>query len=208
AQMAGAFPLDVEAAHIDLLAITGHKSLFGPQGTGGLWIRKGVEAVLEPLMRGGTGSRSESEFQPDFLPDKYESGTPNTAGLAGLEAGVTFVLSEGVETIRAREEYLTRLLIEGLQSIPGVTVYGTGEVARQTAAVSFNIGGVTPSEVAVRLEDEHDVLCRPGLQCAPVAHRTIGTFPLGTVRLSPGYFTRDDEIERALEAVAAIAEAR
>jgi len=208
AQTAGAFPLDVEAAHIDLLAITGHKSLFGPQGTGGLWIRKGVEAVLEPLMRGGTGSRSESEFQPDFLPDKYESGTPNTAGLAGLEAGVTFVLSEGVETIRAREEYLTRLLIEGLQSIPGVTVYGTGEVARQTAAVSFNIGGVTPSEVAVRLEDEHDVLCRPGLQCAPVAHRTIGTFPLGTVRLSPGYFTRDDEIERALEAVAAIAEAR
>jgi len=203
AQSAGAYPLDVPSMNVDLLAFTGHKSLFGPQGTGGVFIRKGVE--LEPLMRGGTGSRSDSDHQPDFLPDKYESGTPNTVGLAGLGAGVRFVLSQGVDALREKEEKLMYLLIERLGAIPGVTLYGSGDARKQVAVLSFNIAGLAPSEVAMRLEEEYDILCRPGLQCAPIAHKTLGTFPRGTVRVSPGYFTTEDEIDIVLKAVCNIA---
>ncbi|MCL0097728.1 aminotransferase class V-fold PLP-dependent enzyme [Dehalococcoidia bacterium] len=205
AQSAGAYPLDVSFTKVDLLAFTGHKSLFGPQGTGGLYVRQGVEDVVEPLMRGGTGSRSDSEHQPDFLPDKYESGTPNTVGLAGLGAGVQFVLSQGVDALREKEEKLMYLLIEGLGAIPGVTLYGSGDAREQVAVLSFNIAGIASSEVAMRLEEEYDILCRPGLQCAPIAHRTLGTFPGGTVRVSPGYFTTEDEVDIVIKAVCNIA---
>ena len=126
AQTAGCYPLDVEGMYIDLLAFSGHKGLYGPQGTGGLYIRKGLESDIEPLKYGGTGSHSEYEYQPDFLPDKYESGTPNTVGLAGLCAGVRFVLSQGLAVIRKREQTLTQSLVDGLKSITGVTVYGNG----------------------------------------------------------------------------------
>jgi cysteine desulfurase family protein len=205
AQSAGAYPLDVSSMNVDLLAFTGHKSLFGPQGTGGLYIRQGVEDLIEPLMRGGTGSRSDSEYQPDFLPDKYESGTPNTVGLAGLGAGVQFVLSRGVDALREKEEKLMHHLIEGLGAIPGVTLYGSGDAREQVAVLSFNITGVAPSEVAMRLEEEYDILCRPGLQCAPIAHKTLGTFPGGTVRVSPGYFTTEDEVDIVIKAICNIA---
>jgi len=205
AQTAGACAIDVNDLNIDLLAFTGHKSLFGPQGTGGLYIRDGLEEVLCPLMEGGTGSRSEHEFQPDFLPDKYESGTPNTIGIVGLEAGVCFILSEGVYKIRAREEYLTRILIEELQRIDNVVVYGSRDVTKQTAVVSLNISNLSPSDVAMRLEDDYGVMCRVGLQCAPSAHRTIGTFPEGTVRISPGYYTTEEEIEHTIAAIRMIA---
>ncbi|MCL0076648.1 aminotransferase class V-fold PLP-dependent enzyme [Dehalococcoidia bacterium] len=205
AQSAGAYPLDVSFTKVDLLAFTGHKSLFGPQGTGGLYVRQGVEDVVEPLMRGGTGSRSDSEHQPDFLPDKYESGTPNTVGLAGLGAGVQFVLSQGVDALREKEEKLMHHLIEGLGAIPGVTLYGSGDAREQVAVLSFNIAGIASSEVAMRLEEEYDILCRPGLQCAPIAHRTLGTFPGGTVRVSPGYFTTEDEVDIVIKAVCNIA---
>lgn len=203
AQTAGAYPIDVEAINVDLLGFTGHKSLFGPQGTGGLFIRDGIE--LEPLKRGGTGSRSEFEVQPDFLPDCYESGTPNTVGLAGLGAGVAFVLKEGVADIRAHELALTRQLIDSLHSIDGVRVYGTGDAQRQVAVVSFTIDGVSPSDVAEWLDEDYEIMCRVGLHCAPRAHRTIGTFPQGTIRLSPGYFTTEADIARCVVAVAAIA---
>ncbi|MCL0037166.1 aminotransferase class V-fold PLP-dependent enzyme [Dehalococcoidia bacterium] len=205
AQSAGAYPLDVSFMKVDLLAFTGHKSLFGPQGTGGLYIRQGVEDVVEPLMHGGTGSRSDSEHQPDFLPDKYESGTPNTVGLAGLGAGVQFVLSQGVDALREKEEKVMHHLIEGLGAIPGVTLYGSGDAREQVAVLSFNIAGIASSEVAMRLEEEYDILCRPGLQCAPIAHKTLGTFPGGTVRVSPGYFTTEDEADIVLRAVCNIA---
>jgi cysteine desulfurase family protein len=205
AQTAGAYPLDIPSMNVDLLAFTGHKSLFGPQGTGGLYIRQGVEDLIEPLMRGGTGSRSDSDHQPDFLPDKYESGTPNTVGLAGLGAGVQFVLSRGVDALREKEEELMHHLIEGLGAIPGVTLYGSGDAREQVAVLSFNIASVAPSEVAMRLEEEYDILCRPGLQCAPIAHKTLGTFPGGTVRVSPGYFTTEYEIGIFLKAVSNIA---
>jgi cysteine desulfurase / selenocysteine lyase len=207
AQTAGAYPIDTKAMNIDLLAFTGHKSLFGPPGTGGLCVAKGAEDVLEPIMRGGTGSASESEYHPRFLPDKYESGTPNTVGLAGLTAGVAFVLTQGVANIRLREEKLTRLLIDGMQKIPRVTLYGCRDVRQRVAVVSFTIGGLSSSEVAMQLDEDYDIMCRPGLQCAPLAHKTLGTFPSGTVRLSPGYFTTEDNIHTTLDAIARIADA-
>ncbi len=202
AQTAGAYPIDVQADGIDLLGFTGHKSLYGPMGTGGLIIGERVDlARLEPLKRGGTGSRSELEEQPDFLPDMCESGTPNAVGLAGLAAGVRWVLERGVETIRAHEVALTQRLIDGLREIPGVTVYGGLDATHQTATVSFNIAGLEPSEVGLRLDEEYGIMCRVGLHCAPAAHRTIGTFPVGTVRFGLGAFSTVEEIDAALEAV-------
>jgi cysteine desulfurase/selenocysteine lyase len=205
AQTAGALPIDVETMKIDLLAFTGHKSLYGPQGTGGLYIREGLEEKLEPLIRGGTGSRSESQEQPDFMPDKYESGTPNTVGIAGLGAGARFCLAQGIAHIRAKEEGLTRMLIEGLSSTPGVVLYGCGDAKKQVAICSFTIRDLTPSEITMELDEECGIMSRPGLHCAPIAHQTIGTSPQGTVRLSAGYFTTDEEIAVAIEAVRKIA---
>jgi cysteine desulfurase / selenocysteine lyase len=206
AQTGGAYPLDMEASCIDLLGFTGHKSLGGPTGTGGLIFGDRVdERQIDPLLRGGTGSRSEHEVQPDFLPDMYESGTPNVVGLAGLEAGVRWVLERGVEVIHAHEVALSRRLIEGLRAIRGVVVYGTLDPALQTATVSFNIAGLAPSEVGLLLDDEYGILCRVGLHCAPAAHRTIGTFPTGTVRFGLGAFNTAEDVDIAVDAVGALA---
>ncbi len=206
AQTAGAYSLDMKTMPIDLLAFTGHKGLFGPQGTGGLCIGERVEVGdLRPLKRGGTGSRSEREEQPTFLPDKCESGTPNTVGLAGLRAGVEFVLEHGVEAIRVHEVGLTRWLIEGLLHIPGVILYGGHDAEVQTATVSFNVEGLAPSEVGLRLDEEYEIMSRVGLHCAPAAHRTIGTFPVGTVRFGLSYFNTVEEVDAALIAVREIA---
>jgi len=207
AQTAGAYPIHVQADGIDLLAFTGHKSLYGPMGTGGLVIGERVDVSrLEPLKRGGTGSRSEREEQPDFLPDMCESGTPNAVGLAGLGAGLRWVRERGVDAIRAHEMMLTQRLIDGLLNIPGVTVYGGHDAARQTATVSFNIAGLDCSEVGLRLDEEYGILCRVGLHCAPAAHRTLGTFPVGTVRFGLGAFNTADEVDAALLAVARLAQ--
>ena len=171
AQTGGAYPIDVQADGIDLLGFTGHKSLYGPMGTGGLVIGERVDvARIEPLKWGGTGSRSELEEQPDFLPDMCESGTSNAVGLAGLEAGVRWVLERGVETIRAHEVELAQGLIGGLRNIPstgsgrrsGVTVYGGLDANRQIATVSFNITGMEPSEVGLRLDEKYGIMCRVG----------------------------------------------
>lgn len=205
AQTAGALPIDCKKMRIDLLAFTGHKSLYGPQGTGGLYIREGFEKGLAPLMQGGTGSRSEFQEQPDFMPDKYESGTPNTVGVAGLGAGARFCLAQGVAHIRAKEEGLTHMLIEGLGSIPGVLVCGCGDAKKQVAICSFTIRDLSPSEITMELDEEFGIMSRPGLHCAPLAHQAIATFPQGTVRLSAGYFTTEEEIAVAIEAVEKIA---
>ena len=206
AQTGGAYPVDVQADGIDLLAFTGHKSLYGPMGTGGLILGERVDlSRLEPLVRGGTGSRSEREEQPDFAPDMYESGTPNAVGLAGLNAGVRWVLERDVEAVCSHEEALTRQLLAGLGDIPGVTVYGGLDGARQTATVSFNLAGMEPSEVGLRLDEEYGIMCRVGLHCAPAAHRTLGTFPNGTVRFGLGAFNTSDEVDAALSAVGQLA---
>lgn len=205
AQTAGAVPLDMGAMHIDLLAFTGHKSLYGPQGTGGLCLGERVRDALRPLVHGGTGSASDSDVHPDFLPDRLEAGTLNAVGLAGLGAGLAFVEARGVAAIRAHEAMLTARLLDGLRGISGVRVVGPGDAARQTAVVSFSLEGWSCSEVATALEERAGVCCRAGLQCAPLAHRQLGTFPEGTVRFSLGTFNREDEVDTALAALRELA---
>ena len=207
AQSAGAIPIDMQETGVDLLAFTGHKSMLGPQGTGGLVIGESIDTKqMKPLIYGGTGSRSESEYQPEDLPDKFESGTSNGVGIAGLAAGVKYVLETGVETIRAREVEMIDALIRGLSAISGVKVHGTQDASKSVAAISFTIDGKSVSDVGMRLGDEFGIMTRVGLHCAPAAHRTLGTFPNGTVRLAPGIFTTPDEIQQTLRAVETIAE--
>ncbi len=204
AQSCGCIPIDVKKLGIDILCFTGHKSLLGPQGTGGLYVREGVEKEIVPLLRGGSGSRSDSEEQPDFLPDMLEAGTPNTIGIAGLAAGVRYVLDCSVESIRRREMILAKRFLGGAETIQGVTQYGSADPRKRTAVFSFTVDGMSPSETAFLLDERFQIMCRPGLQCAPAAHRTLGTFPQGTVRFSFGPFTREDEIDKALKALEAL----
>jgi cysteine desulfurase/selenocysteine lyase len=205
AQTAGALPIDVQSMQIDLLAFTGHKSLFGPQGTGGLFVREGLEKEILPIMRGGTGSRSEFEEQPEFMPDCYESGTPNTVGMAGLDAGVGYIATRGVESIRAHEERLTGLFLAGIEKIEGVRVYGLKDSQRQMPVVSLGVRGMDPGSASLELDERFGIMTRPGLHCAPAAHKTIGTYPNGTIRFSFGCFNTEDQVGRALEAVRELA---
>jgi cysteine desulfurase family protein len=206
AQTAGAYSIDVERDRIDLLAFTGHKSLYGPQGTGGLVIGERInEREMTPLKQGGTGSRSEFEEQPNFLPDRFESGTPNGVGIAGLLAGIQLVLEKGVEQIRQNEMTLAQKLIEGLKEIHQLKIYGPENLNDRVATLSFNFSHLSPSEGALRLEKEFGILCRPGLHCAPAAHHTIGTFPEGTIRFGLSAFNTEEEIEAAVQAVSQIA---
>ena len=206
AQTAGTVRIDVEEMGIDLLACPGHKGLYGPQGTGFLYISPKVE--LRPIIFGGTGSRSDVEVMPDFLPDRYEAGTLNTPGIAGLSAGVEYILATGRDTIRAHEVSLCGRLIEGLSGIPGVVVYGVSDASMRASVVSFNVEGVDPGAVGDRLDSDFDIAARVGLHCAPDAHKAIGTFPRGAVRLSPGYFNTESEMDVAVEAVREIAKGR
>lgn len=202
AQTAGIIPIEVEKAKIDLLAFTGHKGLYGPMGTGGIYIGKGIE--IEPTIRGGTGTQSELEEQPPGLPERLESGTANAPGIAGLGAGVEFVLENGVDQIRNHESRLIQDLIERLKTIKGIDLYGPCDHRMQTATLSLNLKGVHPQEVARVLETEFEILVRAGLHCCPSAHKILGTYPNGTVRFSFGRFNtlQDvDKIHRALEEI-------
>ena len=201
AQTAGAVPIDLATMGVDLLAFTGHKSLYGPQGTGGLCIGERAKGRLRPLLHGGTGSVSDSDVHPEFLPDCFEAGTLNGVGLAGLGAGLAFVEERGVAAIRAHEAALTARLLDGLRALPRVRVFGPGDAQRRIAVVSFNLEGWSCSEVATALEERAGLCCRAGLHCAPLAHRQLGTFPGGTVRFSLGAFNREDEVDTALGAL-------
>jgi selenocysteine lyase/cysteine desulfurase len=202
AQTAGALPINMSEMGIDLLAFTGHKELQGPPGIGGLVIADNIDiSQIEPLIRGGTGSRSESEEQPDDLPDKFESGTANLAGIAGLGAGLKWIQERGIDEIRNHLKKLSRSLIDGLSSLPNVKVYGTLDPQRSVAIISFTVDGMRVSEIGLRLDEEFGVLSRVGLHCAPAAHKTIGSFPEGTVRLAPGVFTTIDDIQKAIQAI-------
>ena len=204
AQTAGKYPIDVQASNIDLLALSGHKGLFGPPGTGVLYAGNRVD--LDPLREGGTGSYSEQEEQPYLLPDRYESGTINSVGISGLGAGLRYILSEGLERISAHGQYLIDRLIEGLANVPKVRLYGGAkDRSKQAPIVSLNIEGYEPGEVGAILDQTFDVKVRTGLHCAPGAHRTLGTFPLGTVRLSLGYFNTKEEIDLTVHALEKIA---
>ena len=199
AQSAGALPIDLSSLPVDLLAASGHKGLLGPQGTGFLYVRPGVDVV--PLVEGGTGSRSESDRQPDFYPDALESGTQNSVGIAGLAVSLAWILRKGVAAIRERELARMEELTTGLSRIPGVRLFGPADPARRASVVSFLVDGMDPAEVGRRLEREHGVLVRAGLHCSPNGHRTLGTFPEGTVRASPGPFTTRRDIARFLSGV-------
>jgi cysteine desulfurase family protein len=198
AQTAGAYPIDMQAMRIDLLAFTGHKALYGPQGTGGLCIGERARGLIAPLIHGGTGSASDSDQQPDFLPDRYEAGTLNAVGLSGLAAGIAFVESTGVEQLRAHERALTSQLISGLERIAGIRLYGAANPEKQVAVVAFNLDGWNCAQVASELEERGGICCRVGLHCAPYAHQQLGTFPEGTVRFSFGAFNQPNEIDTAL----------
>ena len=199
AQTAGLLPIDVQKMNIDLLAAPGHKSLYGPQGTGFLYIANGVD--LKPLKEGGTGTESDSDEQPETLPHGFESGTLNTPGIAGLGAGISFVLEQGIIKIWKKERSLTQNLIRGLKKIKGVRIFGPGEMEEQVPVVSFNVESMDPAEVGFLLDDLYDIQVRTGLHCAPHAHRTLGTFPAGTVRVSMGFFNTAEEIKALLRAI-------
>lgn len=203
AQTAGTFPIDVQAMGIDLLAFAGHKGLLGPQGTGGLYIRENLNLI--PLKEGGTGGNSEFLTQPKICPDRYESGTLNTPGIAGLGAGIGFIFQEGLMKIREKERILTERLLNGLEEIPGVILYGPPRGIERAPVISWNIEGKEPSEVSFLLDKMFDIETRSGLHCAPDAHRTLGTFIRGTVRLGLGYFNTKEEVDQCLEAIASIA---
>lgn len=202
AQSAGYFPLDLEGMGIDLLAAPGHKGLYGPPGTGILALAAGLK--LEPLLVGGTGGSASSPDQPEGLPERFESGTINTPAIAGLKAGLDFLLETGLDAIRAKGKLLVEQIVEGLRAVPGATVYGpaTGE---RGGAVSFNLEGRDPAEIGFLLDSEYDISVRAGLHCAPDVHRSIGTYPTGTVRVSPGFFNSTEDISFFLKAIRAIA---
>ena len=197
AQSAGIVDIDLKKLDIDMLATAGHKSLFGPQGTGLLYLRK-PELVMHTV-EGGTGSRSNEVYQPLDMPDKLEAGTPNGHGIIALGAGVKFILDEGIEKIRNHEEELTKLFIDGLKTIDGVEIYGVLDEKQKTPVVSINMEGVDSSILSYVLDDEYDIQTRPGLHCAPLAHETIGTIKKGAVRFSFSYFNEKDEIIYAIE---------
>lgn len=203
AQTAGVYPIDVEELKVDLLAFTGHKGLLGPTGTGGLYIAPGID--LKPLKEGGTGGESILERQPDHLPDKYEAGTPNLVGLAGLGAAVRYILDRGLENIRRHERELTQRALETFPQVPALTLYGPSSAEERVAVLSFNLGGLPPEEVSYVLDEAYHIMVRAGLHCAPQAHRCLGTVDRGTVRIGLGIFNTEEELEYLTKALKEIA---
>ncbi|RKX21557.1 MAG: cysteine desulfurase [Candidatus Zixiibacteriota bacterium] len=206
AQTVGHLPIDVQEIPIDMLAFPGHKALLGPLGTGVLYIRPGFETRLRPLKEGGTGSTSEIPRQPDFLPDRFESGSHNLIGIAGLNAGVEFLLERGMDRIRSHEVELCQAFLSHTEKVDGLTVYGPCDVDKRVGVFSVSIGGYEPGELAAVLEQQFSLLTRSGLHCAPYAHETLGTFDQGgTVRFSMGPFLSQEDVAYATDALKQIA---
>ncbi|HEX6309725.1 MAG TPA: aminotransferase class V-fold PLP-dependent enzyme [Longimicrobiales bacterium] len=201
AQVAGHLPFDAAAANVDMVAFTGHKGMLGPQGIGGLWVREGVD--VEPLLTGGTGGDSMLRSMPAPYPDHLEAGTINGPGIAGLAAGIGVVLEEGVVAIHDRLALLKDTLREGLRAIDGVHVHSP-PAPEGAPIVTITAAGLDAAALAARLDREHGVLTRPGLHCAPEAHRMLGTDRTGAVRLSLGWSSTERDVARALEAVRAV----
>ncbi len=199
AQTIGVLPLNVAETGIDLLAVPGHKSLYGLQGTGFLYIAPGVDLV--PIIEGGTGGQSTLVRQPEVLPEKFEAGTPNTPGIAALGEAIRFIHSRGIDNIRNHEQKLIEILIEGLSKIRGVVLYGPASPDERVAVLSFNVKDLDPAEVESFLEQTRSIQLRVGLHCSPMSHRTIGTFPEGTVRVSPGIFSTEEDVLSLVEGV-------
>ncbi|AKL94104.1 cysteine desulfurase Csd [Clostridium aceticum] len=199
AQTAGAYPIDIEKDNIDLLAFTGHKSLLGPMGTGGLVV--GWEGKILPLKSGGTGGDSAYEYQPDYFPNSLETGTPNVAGIIGLKEGIKFILQEGVETIYQKEKEVIAYALNRLQEIDGITIYGPKDATKIIGVVSFNLKNISAEEVAYGLDQKYGIMVRSGLHCAPTAHQVMGTKEGGTVRIGIGYYNEKKDIDALVEAL-------
>ena len=204
AQTAGHIPLDFAALHLSALSVPAHKGLMGPQGMGALLLRPDFAKTLEPLVSGGTGSVSDSEDIPLYLPDRFEPGTPNLPGIYGWEAALDYLEGITVEAVAAHDRALSARLLGGLRDVPGVSLIGPDTTEGRVGVFSLDFPGKDNAEIAARLEEEFGILTRCGLHCAPNAHRTLGTFPRGTVRLSLGWFNTEADIDRALQAVKAV----
>jgi selenocysteine lyase/cysteine desulfurase len=199
-------PIDVSRLPIDLLAAPGHKGLLGPLGTGILYIRPGIEELLQPIRHGGTGTRSEEDRQPEELPEKYESGNLNAPGIIGLGAAAKWLLDRGIQNERQHEMQLTGRLCEGLTQLPGVRIYGPEGQESRVGVVSITVSGYDPQELALVLDSTYRVQVRAGLHCAPLMHKSLGTLAGGgTVRFSLGAFTTAEDIDAAIQAVAEVA---
>ena len=205
AQTAGHWEIDFAGWGLAALSVPGHKGLMGPGGIGALLLSPEFARELTPIVTGGTGSASDSEVQPDYLPDRFESGTPNLPGIYGLQAAVDFVLETGVEVLRAHEAALTQRFLDGLRDMPDIRLVGPWEPENRAGVVSLDFLRADNAEISFRLEQEYGILTRCGLHCAPSAHKTLGTFPQGTVRFSHGWYTAAAEIDAAVEAVRALA---
>lgn len=204
AQTAGHIPIDFAKLRLSALCAPGHKGLLGPSGIGVLLVRDDFAHSLTPLLAGGTGSASDSEYLPDYLPDRFESGTANLPGIYGLEQAIRFIEETGIDALRAHELRLTARFLDGLAGIPDIRLCGTGELSRRVGVISVDFLKCDNAEAAFRLESEFGVLTRCGLHCAPSAHKTLGTFPQGTVRFSLGFANTEDDVDAALSAIRAV----
>lgn len=196
AQSAGLITIDVEKFKIDFLAVPGHKSLFGPPGIGALYVRD--PKMILPLKEGGTGTNSLNTLQPEIMPDYLEAGTLNTAGIIGLGAGVDYILKQGLKNIHQKEMHLLKKIIDGLTDLSKIKVYGKKDVENRTSVTAFNLKAHSSNQLAFKLQNEYDIQLRGGLHCAPLLHKFLGTDKQGMVRLSPGYFNTEVEVNKFL----------
>jgi cysteine desulfurase family protein len=204
AQTAGVLDLDFNKLNCSALAFTGHKSLLGPQGNGGFLINDEFNNICTSLIEGGTGSVSSDIIQPSFLPDKFESGTMNAPAIAGLLEGVKFINSEGLQAIKEHEDILTNKFIDGVLNIPSIQVYGHKDTSLRTSTISINSNKIDNSELGFYLDSQFGITTRTGLHCAPLAHKSIGTYPTGTIRFSFGYFNDIKDVDYALSSINSI----
>lgn len=199
AQSAGAMKIDVKEDNIDILAFTGHKSLLGPMGTGGLIINTNID--IKQLKAGGTGGDSAYEYQPDYYPNHLETGTSNVSGIAGLREAIKFLNKEGIENIHNKEKELTKYALEKLETVKDIEIYGPRDCEKMLSVISFNIKDKTPEDVGSILDQKYDIMLRAGLHCAPTAHSVIGTKERGTLRIGLGYFNEKEDIDKLVEAL-------
>lgn len=203
AQTAGIIPIDIQTDNIDILAFTGHKELYGPTGIGGLCIKNDLH--IESLIQGGTGSKSEMEIHPSFYPDLLEAGTQNMLGIIGLKAGINYILEQGMDNLRNKQFQLTNYFLSQLKEIENIILYGCDSKEERLPVISLNIKNIVPSDLAFKLDKKFGIMVRAGLHCSPLAHKSIGTFPQGTVRFSIGGFTTEEDIQLTIHALQKIA---
>lgn len=201
AQTAGFLDIDYEKLGAHAIAFTGHKSLLGPQGIGGFIIDDELVEIIPSLLDGGTGSLSEEEIQPSYMPDKYEAGTPNIPGIFGLNAAIKYLKNTGLNNIRQKENNLLKIFLDGIKQIKGIAIVGKDIPEGRTGAVSLNFPDHDNGEIAYKLSSDYGIMTRSGMHCAPSAHKNMGTFPRGTVRFSLGHFNTEDEICYTIESI-------